>query len=51
LNLNRANLIISEAKVDEGAVLKRFQPRAQGRGYPIHKPTCHITIVVKNKNQ
>jgi len=51
LNLNRANLIISEAKVDEGAILKRFQPRAQGRGYPIHKPTCHITIIVKNKNQ
>jgi large subunit ribosomal protein L22 len=51
LNINRINLIISEAKVDEGAVIKRFQPRAQGRGYPIHKPTCHITIVVKNKNQ
>ena len=50
LNLNRANLIISEARVDEGPVLKRFQPRAQGRGYPIHKPTCHITITVKNKN-
>lgn len=51
LNITRANLIISEAKVDEGAVLKRFQPRAQGRGYPIHRPTCHITIIVKNKNQ
>jgi large subunit ribosomal protein L22 len=51
LNINRANLIISEAKVDEGAILKKFQPRAQGRGYPIHKPTCHITIIVKNKNQ
>nr|BCX55412.1 ribosomal protein L22 [Scopelophila cataractae] len=51
LNLNKSNLIISEAKVDESTALKRFQPRAQGRGYPIHKPTCHITIVVKNKNQ
>lgn len=51
LNINRANLIISEAKVDQGTVLKKFQPRAQGRGYPIHKPTCHITIIVKNKNQ
>lgn len=51
LNLTRSNLIISEVKVDKGTVLKRFQPRAQGRGYPIHKPTCHITIVVKNKNQ
>jgi large subunit ribosomal protein L22 len=51
LNINRANLVISEAKVDEGAVSKKFQPRAQGRGYPIHKPTCHITIVVKDKDQ
>jgi large subunit ribosomal protein L22 len=51
LNINRADLIINEAKVDQGAVLKRFQPRAQGRGYPIHKPTCHITITVKKKNQ
>lgn len=50
LNLTKSNLIISEASVNEGTVLKRFQPRAQGRGYPIHKPTCHITIVVKNKN-
>nr|YP_009040987.1 ribosomal protein L22 [Tetraphis pellucida]AIB08461.1 ribosomal protein L22 [Tetraphis pellucida]QZJ47925.1 ribosomal protein L22 [Tetraphis pellucida] len=49
LKINRTNLFISGARVDEGAVLKRFQPRAQGRGYPIHKPTCHITIVVKNK--
>jgi large subunit ribosomal protein L22 len=50
LNINKSNLIISEAKVDKGTVLKRFQPRAQGRGYPIHKPTCHITIIVKNKS-
>ena len=27
------------------AVLKRVQPKAHGRGYPIKKPTCHITIV------
>lgn len=51
LNINRTNLIISEAKVDKGTILKRFQPRAQGRGYPIHKPTCHITLIVKDKNK
>ena len=51
LKINKANLIISEAQVNKGAVLKRFQPRAQGRGYPIQKPTCHITIIVKTKNQ
>jgi large subunit ribosomal protein L22 len=49
LKINKTNLFISEAKVDEGAILKRFQPRAQGRGYPIHKPTCHITIILKKK--
>lgn len=49
LNLTRSNLYISEAMVDKGPVLKRFRPRAQGRGYPIRKPTCYITIVVKNR--
>nr|AWK91971.1 ribosomal protein L22 [Isoetes melanopoda subsp. silvatica]AYM34697.1 ribosomal protein L22 [Isoetes louisianensis] len=50
LGLSKANLFVGEARVDEGASLKRFQPRAQGRAYPIHKPTCHITIVVKGKS-
>lgn len=39
-------LKISQAYVDGGAVLKRFQPRAQGRASPIKKRTSHITIVV-----
>ncbi len=47
-NLNKSNLIVSEARVDGGTTLKRFQPKAQGHAYPIHKPTCHITITVKN---
>ncbi|TFH84706.1 hypothetical protein EQG41_21010, partial [Billgrantia azerbaijanica] len=24
------------------------KPRARGRSYPIKKPTCHITIVLKD---
>jgi len=47
-NLNKTNLIVTEARIDRGTTLKRFQPRAQGRAYRIHKPTCHITITVKN---
>lgn len=44
--LNPAELTISQAFADQGPVLKRFQPRAQGRAYQIRKPTCHITVAV-----
>ncbi|WP_088242717.1 50S ribosomal protein L22 [Calothrix rhizosoleniae] len=44
--LDRAQLMITQAYADQGPVLKRFQPRAQGRAYQIRKPTCHITISV-----
>ena len=43
-----AQLIIKEAFVDQGPTLKRFQPHAQGRAFPIKKRTSHITIVVGN---
>jgi large subunit ribosomal protein L22 len=44
--LDPAELVISQAYADQGPVLKRFQPRAQGRAYQIRKPTCHITVAV-----
>nr|UNJ16384.1 ribosomal protein L22 [Boldiaceae sp.] len=44
--VNKKDLIITQAYANEGPTLKRFRPRAQGRAYRIHKPTCHITIVV-----
>jgi large subunit ribosomal protein L22 len=44
--MDRTELIITQAYADQGPVLKRFQPRAQGRAYQIRKPTCHITIAV-----
>lgn len=47
LNLKKENLIISEAFADQGPVFKRFRPRAQGQGFGIRKPTCHIAITVK----
>ena len=44
----KKNLIINQAFVDIGPKLKRFQPRAQGRAFKIHKPTCHMTLKVTN---
>lgn len=38
------NLVIGTVAVDEGATLKRIQPRAQGRAFRINKRTSHITV-------
>ena len=46
----KEQLIISEAFANKGPTLKRFQPRAQGRAFKIHKPTCHITLRLMTKN-
>ncbi|MEH0108339.1 50S ribosomal protein L22 [Tersicoccus sp. MR15.9] len=43
---NENDVVVSEAFVDEGPTMKRFQPRAQGRAYRINKRTSHITVVV-----
>lgn len=48
--LNKSDLFIEKIIADGGPKLKRFQPRAQGRGYPILKPTCNLMIVVKVKS-
>jgi len=44
------DLIVAEAYVDEGATLKRWRARAQGRASPIRKRTSHITLVVDTRN-
>ncbi len=32
--------------IERGMTLKRFMPRAKGRGFKILKPTCHIYVTV-----
>ena len=49
--LDEQDLFISEAYVDEGTTLKRFQPRAQGRAFQILKRTSHITIKVATPDE
>ena len=48
-NLSAEDLIVADAQANEGPTIKRFQPRAQGRAFPIHKPMTHITIVVADQ--
>nr|YP_010466435.1 ribosomal protein L22 [Equisetum xylochaetum]UVF28180.1 ribosomal protein L22 [Equisetum xylochaetum] len=49
LGLKKSDLFVSEVKVDKSNTLKRFRPRAQGRGYPIRRTNCHISITVSTK--
>nr|YP_008758227.1 50S ribosomal protein L22 [Veratrum patulum]YP_010147951.1 50S ribosomal protein L22 [Veratrum oxysepalum]YP_010309275.1 ribosomal protein L22 [Veratrum nanchuanense]YP_010309360.1 ribosomal protein L22 [Veratrum grandiflorum]YP_010309615.1 ribosomal protein L22 [Veratrum dahuricum]AGX28882.1 50S ribosomal protein L22 [Veratrum patulum]QQV68310.1 50S ribosomal protein L22 [Veratrum oxysepalum]QSV09404.1 ribosomal protein L22 [Veratrum nanchuanense]QSV09489.1 ribosomal protein L22 [Veratr len=43
---DEADLFISKAEVNGGAIVKKLRPRARGRSFPIKRPTCHITIVL-----
>ena len=47
--LEKANLFVSEAYINEGPTMKRFRPRAKGSASPINKRTSHITVVVTEK--
>ncbi len=47
--MDRSNLVVTKAFVDEGPTLKRFIPRAQGRASRINKRTSHITVIVDEK--
>nr|YP_009549137.1 ribosomal protein L22 [Haplopteris elongata]AYW16199.1 ribosomal protein L22 [Haplopteris elongata] len=48
--LNKSELVVSKTWVDKSQYLRRFRPRAQGRGYPIRKPTCEVTIQLISKS-
>nr|YP_009942798.1 ribosomal protein L22 [Bupleurum dracaenoides]QOC72493.1 ribosomal protein L22 [Bupleurum dracaenoides] len=48
MDSNESNLVISKTQVSEGTSMKKLKPRARGRSFTIKRPTCHITIVVKD---
>jgi len=43
-------LYIAECFATPGPIMKRIQPRAQGRAYRIQKRMSHITVVLDEKN-
>ena len=44
------SLFVSEIRVDEGATIKRFLPRARGSADVMRKRTSHINIVLEERN-
>lgn len=49
-NLEEADLVISEIRVDSGAMLKRLRPAPQGRAHRIRKRSNHVTLVLGSNN-
>jgi len=45
-NVPEEELFVTRAFADEGPTMKRWRPRARGRGTRIRKRTSHITVVV-----
>lgn len=51
-NVNVNRLYVSEIRVDDGPLVQnrlRFRPGPQGRAMPIRKRTCHVTVIVKER--
>ncbi|NYI96324.1 large subunit ribosomal protein L22 [Streptomonospora nanhaiensis] len=48
--LDRENLVVGGAWVDEGPTLKRIRPRGFGRAFRVTKRTSHITVVVEPRD-
>jgi len=45
--LDLHNTIVSKCFADDGPMMKRYMPRAQGRAYLIRKRTCHIFLEIQ----
>jgi len=46
---NVRRLYVSDARVDAGPTIKRWQPKDRGRAHPILKRTSHITVAVDER--
>lgn len=49
-DLDIDDLVVSQAFVGKGLVMKRFHARARGRGSRIIKPYANLTIIVRELN-
>ena len=47
--MNPENLYVEECYANQGPIMKRIRPRAQGRAYRIEKRMSHITVVLNER--
>ncbi len=47
--MNAEKLYITECFAEQGPIMKRVRPRAQGRAYRIEKRMSHITVIVDQR--
>ena len=40
------DLVVTEAKIDDGPMFKRIMPRARGTAYMILRRMCHIHVAI-----
>ena len=44
LELDLTDLVVTDARVDDGPKFRRWRPRARGAAFPIYRRSCHISI-------
>ncbi len=49
-DIEKADLYVSEIRVDGGSMLKRLRPAPQGRAHRIRKRSNHVTVVLGSNN-
>ncbi len=49
-DLDESKLYVKACYADEGVTMKRYMPRAKGSASAINKRTCHITVIVAEKD-
>ena len=47
--MNTENLYIEQCFANQGPIMKRVRPRAQGRAYRIEKRMSHITVILNER--
>lgn len=51
LELDKSNLLVKSAIIDQGPSIKRIKPRAQGRADRMVHRTSHVTVVVAEREE